>query len=90
MVQVPTSLPYLFTALKSSVVLALIGTIVSEAVRGFEGLGFVIIDSMGRFDAAKAWLALVAIAAIGIASYIAVEVVERLAVPWDAGSRHRQ
>jgi NitT/TauT family transport system permease protein len=85
--QVPTALPFIFTALKSMVVLALIGTIVTEAMRGFEGLGFVIADAMSSFDAATAWLALVTIAAIGIVAYLIVGLMERLAVPWDAASR---
>ena len=86
-VQIPTALPYIFTALKSMVVLALIGVIVTEAMRGFEGLGFVIADAMSGFDAALAWLALVTIAVIGIVSYLIVGLVERLVVPWDAASR---
>ena len=89
MVRRPTALPFLFAALKSSVVLALIGTIVSEAVRGFEGLGYVIVDSMGKFDAPKAWLALMAIGAIGIAWYLSVEVLERLVLPWEAANRRQ-
>lgn len=86
-VQVPTAMPFVFTALKSMVVLALIGTIVTEAMRGFEGLGFVIADAMSAFDAATAWLALVTIALIGIVAYLIVGLIERLAVPWDAASR---
>ena len=88
--QVRTALPFVFTALKSSVVLALIGTIVSEAVRGFEGLGYVIVDSMGSFKVAVAWLALIVIAVLGIAWYVAVAVVERIALPWEAQHRHRE
>ncbi|MEX2547968.1 MAG: ABC transporter permease subunit [Chloroflexota bacterium] len=86
-VQVPTAMPFIFTALKSMVVLALIGVIVTEAMRGFEGLGFVIADAMSGFDAALAWLALVTIAVMGIVSYLIVGLVERLVVPWDAASR---
>jgi NitT/TauT family transport system permease protein len=89
LVRVPTALPFLFTALKSSVVLALIGTIVTESIRGFEGLGFVIADSLSRFDAPKAWLALVVIAAMGICWYVVVEVLERVALPWESASRQR-
>lgn len=88
-VRVPTALPFLFTALKSAVVLALIGTIVSEAVRGFEGLGFVIIDSMGKWNAPKAWLALISIAGIGILWYLVVVTAERLALPWEEASRRK-
>ncbi|MGH2406847.1 MAG: ABC transporter permease [Candidatus Limnocylindrales bacterium] len=89
MLRRPTALPFLFAALKSSVVLALIGTIVSEAVRGFEGLGYVIVDSTGLFNAPKAWLALIAIGATGIAWYLIVEVVERLVLPWEAAGRRQ-
>jgi NitT/TauT family transport system permease protein len=88
-VRVPTALPYLFTAMKSAVVLALIGSIVSEAVRGFEGLGYVIIQSMGKWDAPRAWLALVAIAGTGIAWYLIVQLLERVALPWEEASRGR-
>lgn len=90
MVRVRTALPFVFTALKSSIVLALIGTIVSEAVRGFEGLGYVIVDSMGSFKAALAWLALIAIAAIGITWYVLIEVLERVVVPWEGAGRGRE
>ena len=83
------ALPFLFTAFKSAIVLALIGTIVSEAVRGFEGLGYVIVDSMGSFEAARAWLALIAIATCGITWYVLISVLERVAVPWEAASRAR-
>jgi NitT/TauT family transport system permease protein len=88
-VRTPTALPYLMTALKSCVVLALIGTIVTETLRGFEGLGFVIADSLARFDAPKAWLALLVIAAIGICWYLVVEVLERVALPWESANRQR-
>jgi NitT/TauT family transport system permease protein len=89
MVRIRTALPFIFTALKSSIVLALIGTIVAESVRGFEGLGFVISQSMGSFKAVQAWLALLSIAAIGITWYVVMEVLERVVVPWEAARRRR-
>jgi NitT/TauT family transport system permease protein len=89
MVRLRTALPFVFTALKSCIVLALIGTIVSESVRGFEGLGFIVVNSMGNFNIALAWLALVAIAALGIGLYLVVEALERVVVPWEAFQRRR-
>lgn len=89
MVRIRTALPFIFTALKSSIVLALIGTIVSESVRGFEGLGFVIAQSMSSFKAVQAWLALLSIAAMGITWYVVMEVLERVVVPWEAARRRR-
>jgi NitT/TauT family transport system permease protein len=89
MVRIRTALPFIFTALKSSIVLALIGTIVAESVRGFEGLGFVIAQSMSSFKAVQAWLALLSIAAIGITWYVFMEVLERVVLPWEAARRRR-
>jgi NitT/TauT family transport system permease protein len=84
MVRLPNSMPYLFTALRGCIVLALIGTIVSEVVIGFEGLGFVIVESLGAFRTVTGWLALLSIAAVGIGWYLLVGIAERLAVPWDS------
>jgi NitT/TauT family transport system permease protein len=83
MVRIPNALPFVFTALKSSVVLALVGTIVSEEVNGFAGLGYVIVESLGAFRTVTGWLALLTIAGLGIGWYLLIEVVERLVVPWD-------
>jgi NitT/TauT family transport system permease protein len=88
-VRLPTALPFLFTAMKSCVVLALIGTIVTEVVTGFRGIGFVIIASLGAFQTIQGWLALLAVAGIGITWYLLVELAERVIVPWDAATRRR-
>jgi NitT/TauT family transport system permease protein len=86
-VRVPTALPFLFTAMKSCVVLALIGTIVTEVVTGFRGIGFLIIASLGAFQTVQGWLALLAVAGIGITWYLLVELAERILVPWDSATR---
>lgn len=88
--QVPSAMPYVFTAMKSAVVLALIGTIVSEVVRSWDGLGFMITQAMGGFRAAEGWLALIAIAVIGITWYLVIEALERLVAPWDEAIRQRE
>jgi NitT/TauT family transport system permease protein len=86
-VRVPTALPFLFTAMKSCVVLALIGTIVTEVVTGFRGIGFVIVASLSAFQTIQGWLALLAVAGIGITWYLLVELAERVLVPWDTTMR---
>jgi NitT/TauT family transport system permease protein len=89
-VRVPTSVPFVLTAMKSCVVLALIGTIVTEVVTGFRGIGFVIVASLGAFKVVLGWLALLAVAAIGITWYLLVELAERVFVPWDAATRRAE
>lgn len=85
--RVPTALPFVLTAMKSCVVLALIGTIVTEVVTGFRGIGFVIVASLGAFQTVLGWLALLTVAGIGITWYLLVDLAERLAVPWDSATR---
>jgi len=86
-VRVPTALPFLLTAMKSCVVLALIGVIVTEVVTGFSGIGFVIVASLSAFQTVQGWLALLTVAAVGITWYLSIEGLERLAVPWDSATR---
>jgi ABC-type nitrate/sulfonate/bicarbonate transport system permease component len=78
-----------FTAMKSCVVLALIGTIVSEVVIGFSGMGFVIVESLGAFRTVTGWLALLTVAGIGIGWYLLIGVLERAMVPWDNATRQQ-
>jgi ABC-type nitrate/sulfonate/bicarbonate transport system permease component len=47
----------------------------------------VIVASLGAFQTVQGWLALLTVAAIGISWYLVVELVERLAVPWDSATR---
>jgi NitT/TauT family transport system permease protein len=86
-VRVPSALPYLLTAMKSCVVLAMIGTIVTEVVTGFRGIGFIIVASLSAFQTIQGWLALLAVAGIGITWYLLVELAERILVPWDSATR---
>ena len=86
-VRVPTALPFVLTAMKSCVVLALIGVIVTEVVTGFRGIGFVIVASLGAFQTVQGWLALLTVAGIGITWYLLIDLAERIAVPWDSAAR---
>lgn len=86
-VRVPNSLPFVLTAMKSCVVLALIGAIVTEVVIGFQGLGFLIVESLGAFRTVTGWLALLTNAALGIGWYLLIVLLERYVVPWEAAAR---
>jgi NitT/TauT family transport system permease protein len=86
-VRVPNALPFVLTAMKSCVVLALIGTIVTEVVTGFRGIGYVIVASLSAFQTVQGWLALLTVAGIGITWYLLVDLAERVAVPWDSATR---
>jgi NitT/TauT family transport system permease protein len=83
----PTSLPFVFTSLRYSTVLALIGAMICEVLKGRIGLGYHIIDSLASFEPAVAWGATAILSALGILWYSLLVLVERLAVPWAAKRR---
>jgi NitT/TauT family transport system permease protein len=83
LVRVPTALPYLFTSLKVASVLAMIGAIVSEYFGGsLEALGANIKQDASLFQFEKAWAEIVIACLLGIGFYLAVVVLERIAMRW--------
>ena len=76
-VRIPTSLPYVFTALKVASVLAMIGAIVGEYFGGSQQqLGIQIKNSAALFQFETAWAAILVACILGIAFYLAVSLAE--------------
>ena len=78
----PSALPSLFTGLRISVVYAVIGAIFGEYVGATEGLGIWMKLSQTSFRTDLVFGAILLTAIVSIALYLAVGVVERIAVPW--------
>jgi NitT/TauT family transport system permease protein len=78
-VRIPTSLPFVFSALKVASVLAMIGAIVGEYFGGSqEQLGIVIKNAAALFQFETAWAAIVVACVLGIGFYLAVSLAELL------------
>jgi NitT/TauT family transport system permease protein len=83
LVRVPAALPFLFTALKVASVLAMIGAIVSEYFGGsLDALGANIKQDAALFQFEKAWAEIVIACLLGIGFYLAVALLERVAMRW--------
>jgi NitT/TauT family transport system permease protein len=83
-VRIPNSLPYLFAALKVASVLAMIGAVVGEYFGGSqEALGVQIRNSAALFRFETAWAAILVASILGIAFYLAIAAVERVALRWE-------
>ena len=67
--QVPAGRHTLAAGLRTALVLAWVGTVVSEFINASRGLGAVIIGAQGAMDTALLFAALVLIALFGVASY---------------------
>ena len=82
-VRVPAALPFVFTALKVSSVLAMIGAIVGEYFGGaFNALGVLINSDAQIFDFVTAWAGILLASILGLALYFAVVLAERIVVRW--------
>jgi NitT/TauT family transport system permease protein len=80
-VRIPTALPFIFTSLKIATVLAMIGAIVGEYFGGaFTALGVLIDSRSTTFQFKEAWAGIGVACAYGIAFYLAVAFLERLAL----------
>jgi len=88
-VRVPNALPFAFTALRYTTVLALVGVTVTEVLWSRSGLGYEISNALQSFDAPTAWAAVVILGGLGVTWYLTLGIVERFALPWTAAARTR-
>ncbi len=83
--RIPTSLPYLFSGLKVSITLSVIGAIVGEFVGSNEGLGYLVLVANGNVDTALLFAIIIVLSWIGFVLYGIIPILERLFIPWHTG-----
>jgi NitT/TauT family transport system permease protein len=82
-VRIPTALPFIFTGLKVSTVLAMIGAVVGEYFGGaLNALGVQILTKARVAQFQEAWAGILLACLLGIALYLAVSAIERLTLRW--------
>jgi NitT/TauT family transport system permease protein len=83
-----SSLPYLFSALRISASMAVIGAVVGEWIGATVGIGALIIQATFNFDSALLYSAIVMSAALSGTFFLVVAVLERLIVKWQPEQTH--
>jgi NitT/TauT family transport system permease protein len=86
-VRLPFSLPYVFAGLKTSMVLVVIGVIIGEFIGASQGIGYQLKRAQGMLDTSFLFAGIVILVFVGIASFMIVDILERLAIPWHVSSR---
>ena len=86
--RLPQAMPAIFSGLKVSVTLAVVGAVVGEFVGSNSGLGYVLQKANGTFDLPLMFAALVILSMIGVLLFLLIELIERWALPWHASQRH--
>lgn len=86
-INLPHAMPAIFSGLKVSITLAVVGAVVGEFVGSNSGIGYVLQRSIGTFDLPTMFAALVILALLGVILFWIVDRVERLVIPWHASQR---
>lgn len=88
-VRLPFAVPHLFSALKVSTTLSIVGAVVAEFVAAEKGLGFFIAFSTSNFRIPTAFAGLVVLVAISLALFRLVGWLQRRLAPWSLPASER-
>jgi NitT/TauT family transport system permease protein len=86
-VNLPHAMPAIFSGLKVSVTLAVVGAVVGEFVGSNSGIGYVLQRSIGTFDLPTMFAALVILALLGVILFWIVDRIEHFVIPWHVSQR---
>lgn len=85
-IRLPHAMPYIFSGMKISITLAVIGVIVAEFVASQRGIGYLIVFANGLLDTPLMMAAIATLSVMGLALYAVIAGVERVVVYWQAPS----
>jgi NitT/TauT family transport system permease protein len=86
-VQLPHALPTLFTGFKVAAALSSTAAVVAEFVASDQGLGFLLLEFNGALDTTMTFGTIIVLSVLGLALYGAVELIERITIPWHVSHR---
>ena len=88
-IRLPFALPYIFSALKISTTLAVVGAVVAEFVAAEHGLGYFIQFATSFFKINQSFAALILLVAISLIFFQLVGLVQRVLAPWSLPKSER-
>jgi NitT/TauT family transport system permease protein len=87
-VQFPGALPNIFGGLEVAITLAVVGAVVSEYIAANEGLGYLQLTASGILNTPLLFASVIAMSLLGLVLFRAVQIVERLVIPWHVKKKH--
>lgn len=81
-IRIPYAIPYIFSGLKISITLSVIGAVVAEFVASSQGLGFFIQFSTSNFKLPQAWLGLGFLVLMSLTLFNIIVLVQKVFFPW--------
>jgi NitT/TauT family transport system permease protein len=85
--RLPSSLPYVFAALKVGTTASMIGAVVAEFFNSAGGIGKLIANNIQSGDFALAWCGVIIVTLMGLALYFLVSIFEKILTPWQSAYR---
>lgn len=85
--RLPAALPSVFGGLKVASALAVVGGLTGEFIGSDSGLGYLLLTSMGEMNTALLFAVLVVLSILAMAFFYAIEILERLLIPWHVSQR---
>ena len=86
-IRLPNALPYVFTGMRISIALSVIGAVVAEFVAATKGLGYVVFSGATNMDTDLVFAAVVILAVMGITLFQLVRLAQTIVVPWAQTTR---
>jgi NitT/TauT family transport system permease protein len=83
----PQALPSIFSGLKVSATLAVVGAVVGEFVGSNSGIGYVLQIANGNFDLPLMFAALFVLSMMGVILFALVDIAEKMMIPWHQSRR---
>lgn len=84
-VRIYSALPYIFSALKISVTMCVLGAIVGEWIGANKGIGYLLLQSMFDFNAPRLFATILTASVIAITGFAIVSMLEKWVIRWDPG-----
>jgi NitT/TauT family transport system permease protein len=81
-ISLPQALPGIFTGLKVGAALSATAAVVAEFVASDKGLGYLLLQYNGDLNTPMVFATILVLSLIGLAVYYAVELLERVTIPW--------
>jgi NitT/TauT family transport system permease protein len=81
-IRLPYALPSIFTGLKVAAALSATAAVVAEFVASDKGLGYLLLEFNGDLNTSMVFATIIVLSLVGLLVYYAVELVERLTIPW--------
>jgi NitT/TauT family transport system permease protein len=85
-IRFPNAMPSLFTGMRISIALSVIGAVVAEFVAANQGLGYLVFSASTNMDTRLVFAAVVVLATLGIILFQLVRLAQAWALPWAAAA----